>query len=758
MADKIKCPVCGENNPSGLEFCQYCQSRLQPLTGQLKGADSPIMPGQIPTKKNTAELEPILPQWLRDARSTARDSSEEETILEPERPFQDPTSDLLAGLQSQKDDENEALPDWLAGLAGNQSHTQEAQSNEMRWVELGRGNEIEEPAADEAPNENDTLSWLRGATTEPSHDGPAADSFIATPDTPDWLLQMAAEHEAGSIKPAAPEPASDNNSPDWLHQLGEEASKDGGVFFSETSEQTDEQAAFSLPVEEPSWLSSLRGAQDAATDQSNSTPTPAMPDDAFSKFFEPQTKDGSELPIKAEAPDWMANAAAVFEPALSESDLANADIPDWMKPADSPSESGQDWLTSFRSSPAEENPSSTPAFIEDSKPSVPAFTNEGNAEIDSLFTDLPDWLSNSSQETPASESEQEEPAQPGALPSWVQAMRPIESDEAPIPSPTGPVESAGALAGLKGVLPPGFLPTGKPKIQSIKIQADEEQQAHAALLEQILAAETSPDPIHTISVLPASKGLRWFIIILLFVLIGTSAFLKTQIFSTPSGLPFETDAAMRIVQSIPDGAPILAAVEYEAARAGEMEAAALPLLGMFKNPAMTFVSTNETGGALAERLAGGSVQNNLGYLPGGKMGIRAFSKDPSLAFPGLAGFQSVSQFAALVIITDNADSARAWVEQTSSTRGNIPILVVSSAQASPMIQPYYSSQQISGLVSGLSGGAVIERAMNQPGLSRTYWDSYNIGILLAAALIVGGSLVSLAMKLRDRSSMTGEEN
>ena len=39
-----------------------------------------LQAGQIPTKKVTSELEPILPQWLREAREKARQSaSEEET-------------------------------------------------------------------------------------------------------------------------------------------------------------------------------------------------------------------------------------------------------------------------------------------------------------------------------------------------------------------------------------------------------------------------------------------------------------------------------------------------------------------------------------------------------------------------------------------------------------------------------------------------------------------------------------------------------
>jgi hypothetical protein len=56
-------------------------------------------------------------------------------------------------------------------------------------------------------------------------------------------------------------------------------------------------------------------------------------------------------------------------------------------------------------------------------------------------------------------------------------------------------------------------------------------------------------------------------------------------------------------------------------------------------------------------------------------------------------------------------------------------------------------------VSGLYGGVLFEQ--NNEGRSdtvRTYWDAYNIGMLLAVALILGGGLLSLALGLRDRAA------
>jgi hypothetical protein len=110
---------------------------------------------------------------------------------------------------------------------------------------------------------------------------------------------------------------------------------------------------------------------------------------------------------------------------------------------------------------------------------------------------------------------------------------------------------------------------------------------------------------------------------------------------------------------------------------------------------------------------------------------------------------------AMVLVTDNADSARAWIEQTTSSRGSLPMVVITSAQAAPMIQPYFESQQVSGMVAGLYGGAVFEQKETATGtikIARNYWDAYSFGMLLAMSLVLGGGLWNFVLGLRDRSS------
>jgi hypothetical protein len=619
-------------------------------------------------------------------------------------------------------------------------------------------------------------------------------------DTPDWLRQMNEQEDIknetplrNESKPAFDVPSSDT--PDWLRAMGgvsEEPAQSADPFNFPGSGSTEPEAPVipAVPDENmPDWLKAPSPVESASKPRK----TGQLP--AWLKDESNTPPEEEEVPVwLAETPTPVEPAAGKPEPFLMDDQSANLgdDVPSWLQaaapqssvfdipPSEQPatpvsdSADAPDWLNAFKSVDA---PQQTPAFSLDEsfESSAPAFTSDPLEEKsgEALFTEMPDWLSNVTESSSSRSSvTNPESIAPGELPSWVQAMRPVDSTPSrPVMSSSSQssdqtLESRGALAGLQGVLPsvPGYAPTSKPKAYSIKLQASDEQQAHAALLEQILAAETEPVPIASFSALRTSRTLRWILAAVLLAVLTVASFAQTRIFSLPTDVPYEIGSAWQVVQSIPEGAPVLVAFDYEPARVGEMEAIAAPLFNLMKNPALTFLSTNETGALLADRFAsgpmtslnngGGLSYSNLGYLPGGQMGIRAFAEFPSAAMPQLTGISSFSQFSAFILITDNADDARAWIEQTASARGAIPFVVISSAQAAPMIHPYFESQQINGLVGGLYGSAVLE-ANNPggPGTARAYWDSFSLGMLLAMVLILGGGLLNLGLGLRDRAAV-----
>jgi hypothetical protein len=850
MTEVIQCASCGRENPPDFEFCQYCQARLQPLTGALKGEDKPLTPGQVPVQKSTAELEPILPQWLKDARDSARSEEQDPSASIPQsappaRQSKPSANDFLTGLQSQSgNDEEEEIPDWLANITGSTAKPKEPQAESdpsagVRWVEMGGNDDF---TSETDGGKTDVPSWLTGLqSTEPQKtdedlpaDQPSSqpESFpafepSASDDTPDWLKQMAADATPSADLQAdvyedAPELPLDTS--DWLNALG----------------GTQEMFSADLPVEEPSevsqtsmdtpdWLKSLESAQAEETSSAEpvafgeSGTAESEPFD-FSSIEIPdwmKSSTESETPLQDTTPPWLKEEAQGQElPAwLSGGETAQpppetgveppppvevaAAIPDWLKAAmpdepvfetekhaagESPVET-PDWLGT-PDMKEEEEPLSAALYEALTMPAPVEDTPPAPESLDNLFTEMPDWLSSAMEQPPSSTPTpitNEDALAPSELPSWVQAMRPVDSaapQESASLSSDQSLEMRGALAGLQGVLPavPGYTPTSKPKAYSIKLNASEEQQAHADILEQILAAETAPVPLESFQLLRHSRRLRWFIASALVLITLLAIFLQTRIFSMPILAPAETLDAISVMQAIPPNASILVAVDYEPARAGEMEASAAPLfdnLMLLKSPRLIFIATNQTGAMLAERFLSGPLivhnyQNgvaysNLGYLPGGQLGIRAFAKNPPAAVPldmsfqpawesaPLEGVTAFNEFTAMILLTDNADAARAWVEQTELHRGGMPFLVVSSAQAAPMIQPYYASGQVSGIISGLYGGAIFEQYnAGRPGTARAYWDAYSLGMLFAMALTLGGGAWNLILRMRERTAGGGK--
>jgi len=108
----------------------------------------------------------------------------------------------------------------------------------------------------------------------------------------------------------------------------------------------------------------------------------------------------------------------------------------------------------------------------------------------------------------------------------------------------------------------------------------------------------------------------------------------------------------------------------------------------------------------------------------------------------LVGVTRLQDFAAIIVLTDNAETGRAWVEQVQPTLGvgNTPMLAVVSAQAAPVMQPYYESSQIKGMVAGLAGGMTYEQLRQVPGTAHAYWSTFQAGLLAAMAFIIIGIL------------------
>jgi hypothetical protein len=462
--------------------------------------------------------------------------------------------------------------------------------------------------------------------------------------------------------------------------------------------------------------------------------------------------------------------------------------PDWLKSAieppsmPAPGDLSMDWFTGTEQTADEKKVPTTPQptpFESDIFSTPNQSASLSNQEVDSLFSsEMPDWLSqpepgtaeSTSQPADVSSAVSDESLAPVDLPSWVQAMRPVESviSETTPGVADQPTEREGPLAGLQGVIP--IAPIGssrRPKAVSLKLQASDEQQASAALLEQILATETSPRTLIASSVVAPQQWLRWVLTGLFLLVLSGIIFLRSQSIPVSASLPVvEVDNVSNALLNVPTNSKVLVVIDYQPSLAGEMEAISSPVLSQIaqlSHPDFSFLSTSPNGAALAERLVNntnigqtGSPYLNLGYLPGGATGVLGFMESPHQVNP-LADVQSFSDYSAVVVLSDHAESGRVWVEQLQSQKQfdaalvNKPLLVVASAQAGPLLQPYVLSGQITGMISGISDATKYEQKNSLPaGTTRAYWDAFGIGLMMAIVLIIAGSLWSLFTGIRAR--------
>lgn len=729
MEETFTCPVCGETNPADVEFCQNCQWRLRPEAVQAP-PDAPETPAE------SADPELSVPDWLRRVREQAPQLDQGAAEAWPR---QESGADLLAGLAAQKPLDEDDLPDWAASISG---------------ISRAKGPSVSGNLAEEASEAADTDP--EELTTENLASlGQPGSSFTgrSAPDSGVTRDSGAADHAAEPLPQGMTQDGTNDEIYDWLRKL----------------DASNATAASDPPVDEdpgpgvPDWVRGF-GSQRGE----NRTPESANPGEILPDWL--QTSDDMLEPPASPIPapiqeEWEAGVAeTTHSPGADEAGESSTQTAA---------------VSNDNGSPTEGSPFAAP-FTPDAMAGV---------DVDEVFASMhmPDWLSDARRaERPEEDlrppaAEDNDDLAPADLPNWVLAMRPMESALAGGESaaPDLPLEERGPLLGLHGVLPAFSgvaLPYSKPRAHSIKIEATDQQLAHAALLEDILAAESRPAPMNSAPLPGSQRGLRWLISSLLLLTLGVGLFSGSLVLPLPGSIPNETVGAIRAVESIPADAPVLIVFDYEPATTGEMEATAASLIDhllLLKHPRVATISTSPTGSVLAERFIKaalvdrayqrGSQYVDFGYLAGGLAGLTAFIEDPPRAAPlgadstrvwdsgVLRGVTQLSDFAAVIVLTDGLESGRAWIEQIAVRRASSPLILLSSAQAAPVLLPYVDSGQASGLVSGIYGAAGTEQANGgSPGYVRRYWDAYSFGTYLAAAMILVGGSLSFWMGVAER--------
>ena len=258
----------------------------------------------------------------------------------------------------------------------------------------------------------------------------------------------------------------------------------------------------------------------------------------------------------------------------------------------------------------------TPATAGGPSPFVPDEPEKAESEAEYLSS-TPDWLSQVGidqgeieEEKAAPEVGQASDLEQGELPNWLEAMRPVEAgaSEPYKDISDGRLESEGPLAGLRGALPVGIhaVRQRRPTTSALKIQVPEEQQNRASVLQKLLEDESVAKPLPA-PALAAIPMLTRIGILAVFVLASFFALWlgdKQVPLPSPGLIPQGAQDFHDQVNALPAGVPVLVAVDYEPGFSGELEGAAVSVLGHLagKGSLVTFVSTTYNGPALAQRL------------------------------------------------------------------------------------------------------------------------------------------------------------
>lgn len=798
LGDPIPMPA-GQSQEPAPEFTDFMKDLNEPqaLEEQPPAQPADELPAWMGGLGDAAAQEPASQESTPDFSSFLNNLQAEPAAEEPAaQPAAEPAPE-------------EGLPSWLTGLGGDEppaveqtpvpagEAVPEVAPDLSAWLSNLGG---DEPAAPEAVEPVGSLPsadyspFFRGL--EPDAEETAGPAAAEQPEIPAWMSDAGDGTVPGepvedasldleaffnhfdSARPEAEqsapiEPEAEGTTPDWVAKLSAVAPQDqqpaAGDGVPPVKPPAAPVAAAAEP-ELPAWMAAFAADEPQAA-------APVSPE-VKPSAAEPPSQARPES--NESVPDWMTDfeQAGTDQPGQAEEAPVSAE-PEGPSPFID--ESLPSWLSNIPAAgQAKEEPGFAPLIEEPSQP----------MELESapFQVDLPDWMNQSGQSEAGDTAE--ENAEPGEqlaaaeLPSWVEEMRPIESVMPGAVQSTDAadqqVEKAGPLMGLRGILPAedSAFRYRKLPVYSAKLHVSERQRQNATLLENVLALESQPHEVTAEASSAPQTILRLLVGLLLMVVMVVTLIFGIQITPVSKIYPPEISAMHQQIDALPENVAVLVAADYEASLSGEMKTTASAVIEhlMARKARITVVSTVPTGPVLADellrsvalRVPGYDLKQqsvNLSYLPGGTTSLLEFAQRPRQAAPvamdyyadsnslpawqrpALLGVNSLKDFGMILVLTDSSETGRAWVEQVQPMLGTVPLGMVTSAQAAPMLMPYVDSGQVKGLVSGLTGGASYEGLSGRASLAQNYWGAYQVGMLVGILLLLLGWILSSVLSL-----------
>ena len=214
------------------------------------------------------------------------------------------------------------------------------------------------------------------------------------------------------------------------------------------------------------------------------------------------------------------------------------------------------------------------------------------------------------------------------------------------------------------------------------------------------------------------------------------------------GLQPHNAAVISWTENLPARATILVVMDYQPGFYSELSLIANPILGNIVSSDRDFyvLSSVPAGQLLFHRmidelgLETAISTQDLGYYPIAAYGAFGLGGKSATDW-GIANMPQsekglpVENYDAIMILADSIMGSRAWVEQLSALMPDNDIYLFLTAQAGPMLLPYWESGQVSGMVSGISEAAGIENALAQGSGVADRWRMYQVGIWAMLAVL-----------------------
>jgi len=590
---------------------------------------------------------------------------------------------------------------------------------------------------------------------------------------PDSTIDEDQETEAAPV----PTLSVEKSDTDWLEKIKR---------LNKSSDEVEEDSSF------PDWLS-VAGKPEGEPERSDSS-ADMLPgwlqmdedDKQLNEFL--QKKDLYDSDIKPEDSGETISEGEIegsqAPPGTTAESAEHKKFPSWAAGEDSAPSNGAQEIPEELQFLAGVDPDST------TSQTVDPFQVEEEFFDDLFSEELPGWLTTASEEGALTV---EDEITVGELPGWVEAMRPVveSTDMTGLSEDEDYIENYGPLAGIPSVLPAEaeFALNSEQAVKKpLDLIATKSHQEYVNLLKKLIGEEKKVKPIKKAAPVQTQRILRWLIAIILIISIGGTIIFggSIEIQMPPADQIHNSGygALFNQIDELHNGQPVLIAFDYQPAATAEMHIAAASVVDhlMEQGTYLSFVSTQPSGPVLAEHFLTvtqekhGYIHNqqyiNLGYLPGESAGLVSFVIAPKkiipLAFDGsnawgsppLVNVDSIEDFAMILVITDDPNTAKNWIEQVGTHLEDTPLNMVVSAQAEPLIQPYFraSPQLLSGYVSGVIHSLNYERLREQPNLANAAWLPFNLGIIITVGTMFIGGLANGVLSLfsRHRTKQIGE--